>query len=114
MSAILLAVGASALALLALWNAYVLVMGLYRAHLAGRLVGVPHLLSLPTVAIGYGLDIATNLSVATLIFADMPREALVTDRLKRYKAGPADWRRSLAEWACDHLLDPFDPTGDHC
>lgn len=100
--------------LYALWCAYVLVMGLYRAELAGRLVGLNRLLAWPVLACAVALDAAVNLALATLVFADRPREWLLTARLQRYKAGPAGWRRRVADWLCEHLLDPFDPTGDHC
>jgi hypothetical protein len=96
------------------WAAYVLTMGIYRAHLAKRLTGVNLALALPLVALAYLMDIATNLLIAPLVFADLPREWLVTDRLVRYKAGGEGWRYKLASAICEGLLDPFDPTGDHC
>lgn len=100
--------------LYAFWCAYILVMGVYRAHMTRRLVGVTRGLALPVVLIGYALDVAANLTIAVLLFADPPREMLVTGRLIRYKAGPPGWRRSVAEYVCDNLLDPFDPRNDHC
>jgi hypothetical protein len=100
--------------LYAFWCAYVLVMGIYRAHLAGRLVGINKVLALPVVVIGYAMDVATNLIVAPLVFLDWPREALVTSRLLRYRREDHGWRSRLASFICDHMLDVFDPTGDHC
>jgi hypothetical protein len=100
--------------LYALWCTYVLVMGIYRAHLAKRLVGLNKVLALPIVIIGYVMDVATNWIVAPLFFLDWPREALVTSRLIRYKREDRGWRCRLATWICDELLDPLDPTGDHC
>ena len=96
------------------WAAYVLTMGIYRAHLAKRLTGLNLWLALPLVAFAYLLDIVTNLIVAPLVFADIPREWLVTDRLVRYKETGDGWRYALACAICEGLLDPFDPTGDHC
>lgn len=99
------------------WGVYVLVMGLYRAQLSGHLTGVALALSLPFVVLGYALDVATNLLLAPLLFLDWPRELLLTSRLKRYMGTqpPARrWQRTLAWWICDHLLDPFDPSGRHC
>lgn len=37
----------------AFWGMYVLVMGIYRAHLSHRLKGLVLVLSLPFVAVGY-------------------------------------------------------------
>lgn len=99
----------------AFWAVYVLVMGIYRAHLSGRLTGPNRVLGLPVVLLGYAMDTITNLTLACLVFLDVPREWLVTTRLIRYRdAAPDGWRGKLAAWICDRLLDPFDPTGDHC
>jgi hypothetical protein len=100
--------------LYAFWCAYVLVMGIYRAHLAKRLVGFNKVLAIPVVVIGYVMDVAANWIIAPLIFLDWPREALVTSRLIRYKREDNGWRCQLATLICDGLLDPLDPTGDHC
>ncbi len=96
------------------WLAYVLVMGIYRAHLAQRLTPLTYTLALPIVVLGYLMDIAANLTLATLIFFEPPREWLVTSRLIRLNRGPDSWRRRLATAVCERLLDVFDPTGDHC
>jgi hypothetical protein len=99
-----------------LWYAYILVMGLYRVHLCGELRGVPRALAWPAVVVGFCMDWLANCTVAWLWFRDPPRELgeLVTARLARYIRGPAGWRQRQAQWICDHLLDPFDPSGDHC
>ena len=100
--------------LYAFWCAYVLVMGIYRAHLSQRLVGLNKVLALPVVGFGYLMDVAANLFIAPLVFLDWLREALVTARLIRYKRTDTGWRNRLATFICEHLLDVFDPTGDHC
>lgn len=93
---------------------YVLVMGIYRAHLSHRLKGLVLVLSLPLVAIGYLMDVIANLTVASLLFLEPPRELLVTSRLQRYVALEQGWRFRIADWICNHLLDVFDPSGNHC
>ena len=98
----------------AFWGVYVLVMGIYRAHLSRRLVGLNKVLALPVVGFGYLMDVTANLFIAPLVFLDWPREALVTARLIRYKRTDTGWRNRLATFICEHLLDVFDPTGDHC
>lgn len=120
----------------ALWYAYILVMGLYRAHLAGRLTRFTYFLAIPALLIGYAMDVLANITIASAMFAELPRvriemrvvsrlglsmkvpaidvEWLVTDRLKRYIASEAGWRADLATLVCTHLLDYFDPTGEHC
>ncbi len=107
-------IGISALSLWAFWGLYVLLMGVYRAHLAKRLSPFARALALPYLAIGIALDVAFNASVAALIFWERPREWFLTQRMIRYIAGADCWRRRIAVWICDGLLDPFDPTDNHC
>lgn len=98
----------------AFWGMYVLVMGIYRAHLSHRLKGLVLVLSLPFVAVGYLMDVFANVTIASLVFLEPPREWLVTGRLQRYIAQGKGWRYVKAKYICDHLLDVFDPSGDHC
>lgn len=106
-------IAAAILYLWAFWLAYVLVMGLYRAHLARRMTRLMYVMAAPVLALGFLMDVLANLTVATLAFAEPPREWLVTSRLKRH-VRTGTWRGLLAAWVCDTLLDVFDPTGDHC
>lgn len=76
------------------WGLYVLVMGLYRAHLTKRLRGFVAVLAAPFVAIGYVVDVVSNVVVASAIFLELPREWLVTDRLQRYIAEDRAGRRT--------------------
>lgn len=96
------------------WLLFVLVMGFYRAHLSKRLHGVTKALALPVVLFAVVLDALSNLLIAPLIFGELPKEWLVTDRLKRMKREDHGWRGAIADLICEHLLDVFDPTGDHC
>lgn len=96
------------------WALFVLVMGMYRAWLAKRLGRLAIALSLPWIVIGLALDFAANCSLAIVLFVDLPHELLVTRRLRRYILQGSGWRRDVAVWVCENLLDPFDPTGDHC
>ena len=67
------------------------------------------------LAIGGPLDALTNWIVATVYFADLPREFMLTQRLNRYCATqPTSWRGRVARVVCDEYLDKHDPDGDHC
>jgi hypothetical protein len=99
----------------ALWGLYLLVMGLYRAKLDGRLTRTSMILGAPYLALGYVCDFVANMTVATIVFLEWPREVLVTSRLTRHlKSGGPSWRHHIAHWVCKKLLDPFDPKGEHC
>lgn len=97
-----------------LWALYVMVMGVYRAHLDKRLTTTTKVLAAPWVAFGFAVDIAVNIAVASLLFIELPEELLVTKRLQRHLLATTGWRCRLARWICVHMLDLFDPTGKHC
>jgi len=96
------------------WALYVLTMGLYRAQLNGRLSGVQFVMGLPFVILGIALDVIFNFTIASIMFAELPNELLVTERLKRHDLTGYGWRCSLARWICRNMLDSLDPYGSHC
>lgn len=97
-----------------LWVLYLIVMGLYRAKLAGRLSKPAAVLGAPFLVIGYLVDILANITVAPFLFLELPRETLVTTRLTRHLRSGPGWRYRFAKAICNSLLDPFDPRGVHC
>ena len=117
------------------WHGYIHAMGLYRARLQGRLVGLPLVLSVPVIAVTFALDVLIQFTVASLVFWQWPQglklgkheykgvslpwpegDWFVTHRLRRYIAAGLDlgWRYKVAHVICYRLTDPFDPTGAHC
>lgn len=104
------------------WVLYVATMGIYRLHLAGELKTATT--SRFTLGLAYSLvvvavvvDFITQYTLACLLFLEFPAkgETLVTGRLQRHLAKPkADWRTSLSDWICLHILDLFDPSKNHC
>jgi hypothetical protein len=116
------------------WALYIFMMGIYRAHLTGRLKGLNFVMASPFLAVAFALDFIAQVTVFTVVFVDFPLRLrlsrrhffpkivyidwLVTHRLRRYMqlddGSEMIWRRRWAEYLCKHLLDPFDPTGAHC
>lgn len=96
----------------ALWLLYVFVMNIKRARDAGTLTRFAYFISLPPFVIGLTLDAFANVMIFTVLLCELPREWLVTARLKRHAYGTG-WRRKVARWFANHLLDPFDPDGAH-
>ena len=117
------------------WHLYIHAMGLYRAKLSGRLVGLPLVLSVPVIAVTFLMDAFLQFTVASLVCWRWPEglgltkikvkgvtvpwiagDVFVTHRLRRYIAAGPDlgWRYRLAEIVCYRMTDPFDPTGAHC
>jgi hypothetical protein len=91
---------------------YVASMAMIRAHAEKKLNGLLWVLCLPFVAVSIVLDFINNLIVFTLLFAELPREWLVTDRLKRH-ARQHTFRGKIARWLDSFVLAPFDHTGSH-
>lgn len=102
------------LALWVFWCLYVFTMGLYRSFLAGRLKGLPLIMAAPLTAVAFVVDVIMQMTIATIVFAELPRHWLVTHRLRAYLLQGSGWRYDWASYLCKHLLDPFDPTGAHC
>lgn len=97
----------------ALWLFYLAVMNLKRAKDTGTIHKAALYLGYPILFIGLALDMFVNLTVATILLLEMPEELTVTSRLTRHKKA-GGWRGDGALWFCEHLLDKFDPSGDHC
>ena len=100
-------------AVYALWLLYLAAMNLRRAQEAGRLSRLALAFALPIIALAVAVDVIVNLTLATIVFFDRPREWTVSERLARYLVGPSPWRAKVAMWVGEHLLDPFDPSGQH-
>ena len=94
------------------WVAYLAVMSLARARAAGTLSKTGMVLGAPLLLVGYTLDVALNVTVISVVLWELPREATVTDRLRRHKKGSTGWRLTVVEWV-EPLLDPHDHRGDH-
>jgi len=59
------------------------------------------------------VDVLFNAVYGTILFLEVPREWLFTDRVSRWNDSD-DWRGDLARLICRQLLDPADPTRRHC
>ena len=92
-----------------LWILFIAVMGFKSAW--KTLSVATKILAAPWAAIAYLLDIGLNI-IATILFADLPREATLSQRFTRYKTDTS-WRSPIAHWLCSNLLDPFE-LGGHC
>jgi len=63
------------------------------------------------------VDFLMQITLFAIIFVDLPREPMVTQRLERYRTQAqyeSTWRRKWATFICVNALNPFDPTKHHC
>lgn len=100
-------------ALYALWVFFLAIMALQRAYDAQTLNKAALVLAMPVLVIGFALDVLVNLTAATLLFLEIPREWTVSERLVRLARGSEGPRRSAARWLLANLLATFDPSGRH-
>ena len=97
-----------------LWVFYLAVMNIKRAKDNNRLHRIAYMMGIPVLVIGLLLDTFVNWTVMTVVFLEMPQEALVTSRLQRhFKDDPTSWRGKFAKQFSEILLDEFDPSGNH-
>lgn len=96
-----------------LWVLYLASTHLDKIRVQGQLS--PRARQLGTLVLGITavIDVYANLTSATLWFLDLPRDATVTQRLKRYLRGPYTWRARIADDLGWDLLNVFDRTGNH-
>jgi hypothetical protein len=95
-----------------LWIFYLAVMNLKQAQDNGKLSILAYALGVPVLKVGLILDVIVNVLVMTVLLLELPKEWLVTTRLKRHNRAGKGWRYHFAQW-CEQFLDPFDPSGDH-
>lgn len=100
------------LGLYVLWVFYLAVTNLMRASKAGALSTTAKVLGAPVLLVGWLLDVVINVAVASFVFAELPREVTLSQRLSRL-VRTEGWRKTLAVWLAKTLLNPFDHTGSH-
>lgn len=93
------------------WGLYLAVMAL-KAN-KPKLTTAAKVFAYPLILVGILADTLYNLILGTILFLELPRQWLLTDRLQSHLHEDG-WRGDLARWFCRNLLDPFDPRGRHC
>ena len=95
------------------WVMYLAVMNLKRNKEA--LTPITKVFAYPMLAFGLVADMIFNFTIGSRMFLEIPQELLLTTRLKRHlEDHRKDWRDRNANWFCQHFLNPFDPSGNHC
>jgi hypothetical protein len=93
------------------WIFYLAIMNLKRNR--SEITFVAKLFAYPTVVVGWLWDCVFNIVVGTILFLELPRELLFSERCERHLKDDS-WRGREARFWCRNLLDPFDPSGIHC
>lgn len=96
---------------------FIFAMGVYRAWLAKRLSKLQLVLLSPPILILAVIDVVFNYTIGSAIFRCFPpaKNWTLSQRLKTYNTQTTDdWKKKVANYVCENMLDIFDPTGDHC
>lgn len=94
------------------WVFYLAVMSLYRARREGTLTRPATIMGYPVLVVGAIMDVLLNVVVLTVVMLEVPKELMVTHRLRRHKDGKG-FRGRIARWLAKNFLDPYDPKGAH-
>lgn len=62
--------------------------------------------------IGIVWDFLFNITFATVIFLELPKETMLTFRMQRILLTDDGWRFKVARFICRYLVEPWDPN--HC
>lgn len=106
-------IAAGVLGMRYLWVLFLATMNLKEAQDAGQLRGFAKLSGYTVLIEGLVWDAFIQLTFASFIWAELPREWTVSGRVARLCNGPAGWRRDRAIWFRDTLLKLFDRSGGH-
>lgn len=105
MIALYLALGSFG-SLFLLWLLWIVVAGLSRASQERRLSPLITHVGVAVAAFGLAYDALCNVLICSFIFFDLPREATLSQRLRRLVTSTG-WRSRLAIWFAVNLINPF-------
>lgn len=100
-------------ALYVLWGLFLAVMNLKQARDDGTLPRAALIGGMPLLFLGYLLDFALNVTLASLLFLEPPREKTLSERFQRWSKQPPGRRQRIATHALLIFLHPFDRSGGH-
>lgn len=113
MNNIIIYIGAGLGSLWLLWVFFLAVMALKRANDDGAIHkgSYTYYLAMSVLFVGWVLDFVVNMTVATVLFLEVPFELTLTARCEHYMS-KIGYRGNMARRICK-LLDPFQ-IGGHC
>jgi hypothetical protein len=88
-------------------------MNLGHAKAEGKLNKFALYAGTPLLVIGLVIDFIVQMTVATVLWLELPRELTVSARVERLCKSGHGYRLNIALWFRKTLLSPFDRTGGH-
>lgn len=96
-----------------LWILFTAVMRLQMVRDEGKLTKAQKVFGYPALAVGLLLDFSLQVTLASVMFLEVPKELTVSARLWRWSNSGPSWRQKLALAIRTGLLDSIDPRGIH-
>lgn len=96
-----------------LWVLFLAVMHLNDAKRAGTLRGFALYAGYTVLAMGLLVDFVVQMTAATILWLEWPRELTVSGRVTRLLVSGWGYRYKVARWFQRTLLSPFDASGGH-
>jgi hypothetical protein len=93
---------------------YLACSALLRAHKEDKLTLSMKVLGYPILISGVLLDFIANITIFSILFLQIPKEFLVTSRLKKNLKVGKGWRYKFAKFICEQLLSNVDVDYNHC
>lgn len=101
------------LAFWALWVLFLATMNLAQSKAEGKLQGFALYAGYTVLAVGLLVDLVVQITVASLLWLEPPRELTVSARVDRLCRTGTGYRLALALWFRRVMLAPFDRGGGH-
>ena len=99
------------LASIVLWLAFITICNLY-PHLKHDHAGVVKYAINAFLGIFLVLDTLFNIIYGSILFLELPKEWVLTMRLRRHIKNGMGWRYRLSVFICEYLIEPWDVG--HC
>jgi hypothetical protein len=103
---------------LATWFFYIgfaVSVSVYRLWQKGTLNILNKILFAPVLIIFLIADVIINFTLLLVIFGKPPTKTYtITDRLAVYHTTESGFKKTIASFICEKVLNPIDPTGNHC
>ena len=96
-----------------LWVLFLATMNLKQSQDAGQLHGPALWLGYTVLGVGLLVDMVVQITVASLLWLELPRELTVSARVDRLCRSGTGYRLALALWFRRVMLAPFDRSGGH-
>jgi hypothetical protein len=90
---------------------------LRRRHQIREALGPIYFAIVGVVLGGLVLDVLFQWTFAVILFQEITPNLTFSKRMERYREDPkykGTWKMRWADFICERILNPYDPTGKHC